>query len=79
MNPIKYVFESPFIPWRITKGQVILSQYDIVYIIRKAVKESVIADLLAENPINDYEALDFEFPDEHINAIDEETEGQEDV
>ncbi|KAJ9159696.1 hypothetical protein P3X46_025177 [Hevea brasiliensis] len=38
---------------------------------RKAVKGSVIADLLAENPIQDYEALDFEFPDEHINEVEE--------
>ncbi|KAJ9176821.1 hypothetical protein P3X46_012093 [Hevea brasiliensis] len=37
---------------------------------RKAVKGSVIADLLAENPIQDYEALDFEFPNEHINEVD---------
>ncbi|XP_058009433.1 uncharacterized protein LOC131183190 [Hevea brasiliensis] len=46
---------------------------------RKAVKGSVIADLLAENPINDYEALDFEFPDEYINAVGDDAEGQNDV
>ncbi|KAJ9168484.1 hypothetical protein P3X46_020001 [Hevea brasiliensis] len=46
---------------------------------RKAVKGSVIADLLAENPIQDYEALDFEFPDEHINEVDCEEEGPADV
>ncbi|XP_058003686.1 uncharacterized protein LOC131180092 [Hevea brasiliensis] len=79
MDPIKYVFESPFIPGRIAKWQVILSQYDIVYMIRKAIKGSVIVDLLAENPIDDYETLNFEFLNEHINTIDEETEGQGDV
>ncbi|XP_058005361.1 uncharacterized protein LOC131181339 [Hevea brasiliensis] len=66
---------------RMTKQQqqqracVILSQYNIIYLIRKAVKGSVIADLLAENPINDYEALDFEFPDEYINAVGNDVEG----
>ncbi|KAJ9189416.1 hypothetical protein P3X46_000712, partial [Hevea brasiliensis] len=79
MDPIKYVFESPFVPGRIAKWQVILSQYDIVYMTRKAVKGSVIADLLAENPIQDYEALDFEFPDEHINEVDCEEEGPANV
>ncbi len=69
MDPIKYVFESPFVPKRIAKWQVILSQYDIVYITRKAVKGSMIADFLAENPIQDYEALDFEFPDEYVNEV----------
>ncbi|XP_021679072.2 uncharacterized protein LOC110663900 [Hevea brasiliensis] len=43
---------------------------------RKAVKGSVIADLLTENPINDYEALNIEFPDEDINEISTKTEGQ---
>ncbi len=79
MDPIKYVFESLFIPRRIAKWQVILSQYDIVYMTRKAVKESVIANLLAENPINDYEALDFKFPDEYINAVGDDAEGPDDV
>jgi len=79
MDPIKYVFESPFLPRRIAKWQVILSQYDIVYMTRKAVKGSVIADLLAENPIQGYEALDFEFPDEHVNEVDGEEKEPVDV
>ncbi len=79
MDPIKYVFESSFIPRRIVKWQVILSQYDIVYMTRKAVKGSVLVDLLAENPIHDYEALDFKFPDKHINAVGSDAEGKDDV
>ncbi|XP_057999284.1 uncharacterized protein LOC131178343 [Hevea brasiliensis] len=79
MDPIKYVFESPFIPGIIAKWQVILSQHNIVYMTRKVVKGSVIVDLLAKNPIDDYEALDFEFPNEHINAISSDAEGQDDV
>jgi len=79
MDPIKDVFESPFVPGRIAKRQVILSQYDIVYMTRKAVKGSVIADLLAENPIQDYEALDLEFLDEHVNEVDGEEKEPTDV
>ncbi|XP_058008191.1 uncharacterized protein LOC131182863 [Hevea brasiliensis] len=79
MDPIKYVFESPYLPGRIAKWQVILSQYDIVYMTRKAVKGSIIADLLAENPIEEYEALDFEFPDEYVNIVEEEMGEQSDV
>ncbi|XP_057997443.1 uncharacterized protein LOC131176364 [Hevea brasiliensis] len=79
MNPIKYVFERPFMLGRTAKWQVILSQYDIVYITRNAVKGSVIADLLAENPIQDYEALDFEFPDEHVNEVSSEDKESTDV
>ena len=39
---------------------------------RKAVKESAIADHLANNAIEDYEPLDFDFPDENILLIEEE-------
>ncbi|XP_058009606.1 uncharacterized protein LOC131183237 [Hevea brasiliensis] len=46
---------------------------------RKAVKGIVIADLLVENPINDYEPLDFEFPNEYINAVGDDAEGPNDV
>ncbi len=79
MNPIKYVFESLFMPGRIAKWQVILSQYDIVYMTRKAIKGSIIADLVAENPIQDYEAPDFEFPDEHVNKVNGEEKEPADV
>ncbi|XP_057993033.1 uncharacterized protein LOC131174022 [Hevea brasiliensis] len=79
MDPIKYVFKSPFVPGRIAKWQVILSQYDIVYMTRKAVKGSIIADLLAENPIQDYEALDFKFPNEHVNEVSSEDKEAADV
>ncbi|XP_058003733.1 uncharacterized protein LOC131180132 [Hevea brasiliensis] len=46
---------------------------------RKVIKGSVIADLLAENPINDYEALDFKFLDEYINVVGDDAEGPDDV
>ncbi len=39
----------------------------------------MIADLLAENRINNYEALDFKFPDEYINAVGDDAEGPDDV
>ncbi len=46
---------------------------------RKAIKGSVIADLLVENPIQEYEALDFEFLDEHINEVASEHKESADV
>ncbi|XP_021673605.1 uncharacterized protein LOC110659851 [Hevea brasiliensis] len=46
---------------------------------RKVVKGSVIADLLAENSIDDYEMPDLELPDEHINTLSDETEWHNDV
>jgi hypothetical protein len=39
---------------------------------RKAVKGSIIANRLADHAMEDYESLDFEFPDEDMLAIEEE-------
>lgn len=47
------------------------SKYEIIYVTQKAVKGSVIASQLVENAINDYEPLDFKFPNEDIIEIDE--------
>jgi putative ubiquitin-RnfH superfamily antitoxin RatB of RatAB toxin-antitoxin module len=39
---------------------------------KKVVKGSVIADHLADHAIEDYESLNFDFPDEDVLAIEEE-------
>jgi len=41
---------------------------------RKAVKGSVIANHLADNAVEDYESLDFDFLDENLLVIKEEEE-----
>ncbi|XP_057985291.1 uncharacterized protein LOC131170243 [Hevea brasiliensis] len=60
-------------------GEVLYKRSSNGELLRKAVKGSVIADLLAENPINDYEALDFEFPYEYINTVSNDAECLNDV
>lgn len=50
------------------------AKYDIVYMMRKAMKESVIANHLANNTIKDYEPLNFDFSDEDVLVVEEERE-----
>ena len=69
MDPIKYIFEKPSLSGRIAKWQVLLSEYDIVYVTKKAIKGSAIADCLTELPVEDYEPMKFEFSDEDIMTI----------
>jgi len=45
-----------------------------VYMTRKAVKGSAITDHLANNVVEDYKPLDFDFPDEDILSIEKEEE-----
>jgi len=44
---------------------------DIVYIKRKAIKVSDIVDHLADNAIEDYKPLNFDFPDEDVLVVEE--------
>jgi hypothetical protein len=37
---------------------------------RKVMKGSVIADHLADNAIEDYEPLNFDFPDEDVSVVE---------
>ena len=47
MDPIKYIFEKPSLTGRISRWQLLLSEYDIEYRTQKAIKRSMLADYLA--------------------------------
>src|SRR3954462_13346202 len=71
MDPIKYVFEKPALSGRIARWQMILTEYDIQYTSQKAIKGSVVADHLAHQAVDDYQALNFDFPDEDIMLVND--------
>ncbi|EOX95028.1 RNA-directed DNA polymerase (Reverse transcriptase), Ribonuclease H, putative, partial [Theobroma cacao] len=64
LDPIKYIFEKPCLSGRIARWQMLLSEYDIVYVSQKSIKGSAIADFLADRANEDYESVSFDFPDE---------------
>jgi hypothetical protein len=66
MDPIKYIFEKAAVTGRISWWQMLLSEYDIEYRTQKAIKGSIIADHLAHQPVEDYQPIKFDFPDEEI-------------
>ena len=74
MDPIKYIFEKPALTGRIARWQVLLSEFDIVYVTQKAVKGSALAEFLAHQSIENYQHMQPEFPDEDIMALFEEKE-----
>jgi len=69
MDPIKYIFEKAALTGRITRWQMLLSEFDIVYVTQKAIKGSALAEYLAQQPIDDYRPMQPEFPDEDIMAL----------
>ncbi|XP_052478418.1 uncharacterized protein LOC128033959 [Gossypium raimondii] len=44
------------------RWQILLFEFDIVYVSQKAIKGSAIADFLASRALEDYESLNFDFP-----------------
>ncbi|KAK8567175.1 hypothetical protein V6N13_005087 [Hibiscus sabdariffa] len=61
--------EAPALTGRTTHWQMLLSEFDIVYVSQKAVKGSAIADFLAIRTLVGDETLKFDFPDEDLMCI----------
>ena len=51
---------------RVAKGPMILIEYDIRYTSQKAIEGSELSDYIAPQPVEDYQPMKFEFPDEDI-------------
>ena len=53
MDPLKYIFQKATPTGRLAKWQILLTEFDFVYVTRTAMKTQALADHLAENPIDD--------------------------
>lgn len=69
MDPIKYIFEKLALTSWIARWQVLLLEYDIVYVTQKATKGNSLAEYLVHYPIEDYQSMQCEFLDEDILAL----------
>ncbi|XP_052882284.1 uncharacterized protein LOC128290607 [Gossypium arboreum] len=76
LDPLKYMIELAALNGRMTRWQILLSKFDIVYVNQKAVKGSAIEDFLASRALEDYESLNFNFSNEdlmYVAAAQEDT------
>ena len=71
IDPLKYMLSKSTLTGRLAKWVMLLSEFDIQYVDRKAIKGQAIADHLADAPLIDAYPLIMEFPDEHIYLIKE--------
>ena len=69
MDPIKHIFEKSALSGRIARWQMILTEYDIQYTTQKAIKGSVLVDHLDHQAVDDYQSMNFEFPNENIMLV----------
>ncbi|KAG8500943.1 hypothetical protein CXB51_002865 [Gossypium anomalum] len=51
------------------RWQILLSKFDIVYVSQKAIKGSAVANFLASKALEDYEPLNFDFPNKELMCI----------
>ncbi|XP_039037822.1 uncharacterized protein LOC120175221 [Hibiscus syriacus] len=77
MDPLKFLMESPALTGRLARWQILLYEFDIVYVSQKAIKGSVIADFLTSRASEDYESLNFNFPYEDLMCVYTEKESSE--
>ena len=70
LDPIKYIFEKPAFIGKISRWQMLLSEFDIVIMTRRAIKGQAIADYLANQPLNDLELSESLFPNEDVMALE---------
>ena len=77
MDPIKYIFEKPTLLGKISHWQMLVSEFDIVFVTRKAIKGQAIANYLADQPLNDPELSESLFPDEDVMALEPEPDSVE--
>ncbi|XP_070045540.1 uncharacterized protein [Nicotiana tomentosiformis] len=72
MDPLKYIFQKSMPTGKLVKWKILLTEFDIVYVTRIAMKAQALADHLAENPVDDeYESLNIYFPDAEVNLVEE--------
>ncbi|XP_070002691.1 uncharacterized protein [Nicotiana sylvestris] len=71
LDPLKYIFQNPMPTGRLAKWQIMLTEFDIVYVTRMAIKAQALADHLSENPVDDeYQPLSTYFPDKEVNSVE---------
>ncbi|XP_070004617.1 uncharacterized protein [Nicotiana sylvestris] len=73
MDPLKYIFQKHMPTGKLDKWQILLSEFDIVYVTQKAIKGQALVDHVAENPLDgEYELLKTYFPNEEVSFIGED-------
>ena len=73
MDPLKYIFQKAMPNGKLAKWQMLLSEFDIVYVTQKEIKAQALADHLAENPVDEeYEPLKTYFHDEEVSFVGED-------
>ena len=53
MDPMKYRYATPSLVGKLDRWLILLSEFDIEYLIKKLIKGRVVAEFLCQQPIED--------------------------
>ena len=63
----------PSLTGKLARWLVLITEFDINYVARKVMKGRAVADFLTQNPMDDGQEWELEFPDEHLGLIEIQT------
>ena len=69
MDPLKYLFEKPTLSGRLSRWLILLAEFNLKYVARKAIKGSIVSDFCVENPIEREDGKE-DFPDKDILDVE---------
>ena len=64
LDLLRYLFNRPVLTSRPMRSLVLLTKFDIQYVIQKSLNGSIVADHLALLPVSDDRSIDDDFPEE---------------
>lgn len=73
IDPLKYLLSKTTLNGRLAKWVMVLSEFDIEYVDWKSIKGQVIANQLAESPLQDDHLIEVEFIDSEIVNVEAKT------
>ncbi|XP_062099929.1 uncharacterized protein LOC133805791 [Humulus lupulus] len=65
-DPLRYILSKPVLSGRLAKWSMILSEFEINFVLQKAIKGQVLADFLAAHPILNNMELREDLPEEEV-------------
>ena len=69
LDPLRYLFDRPVLTGKLMKWLVLLTAFDIQYVMQKSVKWRIVADHLASLPVSDDRPVDNDFPNEQFLSM----------
>lgn len=74
IDPLKYLLSKATLMGHLAKWVMLLSEFDIEYVDRKAIKGQTIANKLVDTPLQGDHPLIEKFPDDSIMSITQSTQ-----